>query len=287
MTNKRTRQQITLQDGRVLGYAEYGAPEGVPVFYFHGFNGARLDYLLADTGDAATAANARIIAADRPGTGLSAFKRGRQILDWPDDVTELADALHIERFAVLGISGGGPYAAACAFNIPERLTLTGIVCGMGPADAPGMKDGISWTLPGQPSIIRRFILMLTSMGVRKDPDQFLSRSKEMVSEVDRQLLDQPEVAQAFVDVLQEAFRSGIGGVNQEAALYARPWEFRLQDIIAKVHLWHGEQDKNVSVSVGHYVADAIPNCNARFYKEEGHLTLPHNRIREILNTLVS
>ena len=287
MASKRIHQQIKLQDGRMLGYSEYGAPEGMPVFYFHGFPGSRLDYLFCDAGDVAVETNARIIAADRPGLGLSDFKRGRKILDWPDDVIELADALRIDRFAALGYSGGGPYAAACAFRIPGRLTMTGIVCGMGPSDAPGMKDGISWTIPGKPSMIRRFILMLTSMGVRKNPDQFLSRSKETLSELDRQLLDQPELAKVFVDGLQEALRSGIGGANQDAALYAHPWGFRLQDITAEVHLWHGGQDDNVPVSVGHYVADAIPDCNARFYKKEGHLTLPHNRIREVLSTLVS
>jgi pimeloyl-ACP methyl ester carboxylesterase len=97
MPDRRTQQQIELRGGRMLGYAEYGAPEGVPVFYFHGFSGSRLDYLLADSGDAARETNARIIAADRPGTGLSAFKRSRQILDWPDDVIELADLLGIDR----------------------------------------------------------------------------------------------------------------------------------------------------------------------------------------------
>lgn len=105
MAIDRTRQQVKLQDGRTLGYAGYGAPQGAPVIYSHGFPGSRLDYLLADAGDAATETNARIIAVDRPGMGLSAFNRGRQLLDWPDDVTELADALQIDRFTVLGNSG--------------------------------------------------------------------------------------------------------------------------------------------------------------------------------------
>lgn len=287
MATDNTSQQIKLQDGRMLGYAEYGDPEGVPAFYFHGFPGSRLDYLLTDGGETATETNARIIAVDRPGMGLSDFKPGRQLPDWPDDVTELAQALQLDRFAVLGISGGGPYAAACAHKIPERLTATGIVCGMGPSDAPGMVEGASWTLPGQPSIIRRFILMLTSMGLQRDPDQFLSRSKETLSEPDRQLLDQPELAELFVGGLQEAFRSGVGGANRDATLYAKPWGFRLQELTAEVHLWHGGQDANVPVSVGHHVADAIPNCNASFYHKEGHLTLPHNRMKEVLTALCS
>jgi hypothetical protein len=122
--------------------------------------------------------------------------------------------------------------------------------------------------------------------VRKDPAQVLSRSKETMSGEDGQLLDQPEVAEVFIDALREAFRAGVGGVHQEAALYARPWGFRLLDITAEVRLWHGGMDENVPVSVGHYVADAIPNCNATFCEEEGHLTLPHNRMKEILSTLV-
>jgi hypothetical protein len=70
-------------------------------------------------------------------------------------------------------------------------------------------------------------------------------------------------------------------------LYTKPWGFQLQKIAAEVHLWHGELDNNVPISVGRFVADAIPSCNARFYEEEGHLTLPHHRMKEILGALVA
>jgi len=287
MATDRTNRTIKLSDGRTLGYAEYGAPEGKPVFYFHGSPGSRIDWLLSDSDDSAAELNARIIAVDRPGMGLSDFKRGREFLDWPDDVIELADALQVDRFAVLGSSGGGPYAAVCALKIPGRLTKTAIVCGMGPAEAPGSNEGASWILPGKPSLIRRLIMILSSMGVQKNPDRFLSRSKESLSEPDRLLLDQPEVAKAYIDTVREAFRSGIGGANQEAALYTRPWRFRLQDITTEIHLWHGELDLSVLISVGRYVADAIPNCHATFLKDEAHISLPHNHIREILSVLVT
>ena len=129
--------------------------------------------------------------------------------------------------------------------------------------------------------------MLSSMGVRKKPDQFLSRSKEMVPEPDKISLDQPKLAKAYIDTIGESLRSGIGGANREATLYTRPWQFRLQDITTEVHLWHGELDLNVPISVGHYVADAIPNCHATFLKDEAHISLPRNHIRDILNILVS
>ena len=286
MNEKKINQQIELQDGRVLGYAEYGPPEGKPVFYFHGFPSSRLDWQLFNDDDALTALNARVIAPDRPGYGLSDYKRGRTMLDWPEDVIELANTLQIEDFSVLGISGGGPYAASCAFGIRDRLLKTAIVCGMGPSDAPGMKDGGSWTIPGTFSIVRRAMLMLTSMGLRRDPDQFMSRSKETFSDPDRQLLDQPELADLFIAGMREAFRHGTGGAYQEAVIFTRPWGFRLQNIDADVHLWHGEQDLNVPVSVGHYVAEAIPNCQSHFLEDEGHFTLPHNHIKEIVSALV-
>ncbi|MFC2004784.1 alpha/beta fold hydrolase [Chloroflexota bacterium] len=222
MATDRTNQTIKLKDGRSLGYAEYGSPEGKPVFYFHGFPGSRLDWPFSDANDSAAQLNARIIAVDRPGMGLSDFKRGRELLDWPDDVIELADALQVDRFAALGISGGGPYAAVCAFKIPERLTATAIVCGMGPAEAPGSKEGVAWTFPGKPSLIRGLIMKLSSMGIQKNPDQFLARSKEVLSESDRLLLDQPNLAKAYIDTIGESFRSGIGGANHEATLYTHP-----------------------------------------------------------------
>lgn len=129
--------------------------------------------------------------------------------------------------------------------------------------------------------------MLTSFGLQKDPDKFLLRSKETMSDLDRQLLDQPELADAFIHGMREAFRSGIRGAHLDAALYTRPWGFDLKEITAEVHLWHGEQDLNVPVSVGRYAAAAIPNCQAIFLDTEGHLTLPHHHGANILSTLVA
>jgi len=273
----------------MLGYAEYGASGGQPIFYFHGYPGSRLDWPgIVDLDNAAAELNARIIAVDRPGHGLSDFQRGRKILDWPDDVIELADALQVDRFAVLGLSGGGPYASACAFKISERLTATAIVSGMGPAEAPGSKDGTSWTYPGKGSVTRRLLLMLTSMGLRKRPDQFSSNMKESFKGPDRELaLENPELLNGVVETFGEALRPGIAGANYEAGLYTHPWGFQLEDITAEVHLWHGVQDYNVLVSVGRYVAGAIPNCHATFMENEGHLTLIHQHVRDVLGALIA
>ncbi len=287
MADNVVNQQIKLKDGRMLGYDEYGVPDGKPIFFFHGHPGSRLDLPSYIDIDCLAQLNTRIIAVDRPGHGLSDFKSGRTILDWPDDVVELADALELGRFPVIGLSGGGPYAAACAFKIPERLTATGIVCGMGPVEAPGCKDGISWKFSGNTSVTRWLKLMLISIGLRKKPDQFISGMKEAMKGPDKALiLERPDLVKRTADAFGEAFSSGVAGVYLEAGLLKRSWGFDLQDISAEVHLWHGEQDDNVLVSVGRYVADAIPNCRANFIDNEGHLTLIHKYVREYIGVLV-
>ena len=123
-------ERITLRDGRSLGYGEFGHPDGKPVFLFHSWLGSRLDAKFLD--ESAAKAGIRAIGLDRPGMGLSDFQFGRQILDWPEDVIQLADQLGIEQFAVSGVSGGGPYAAACAYKIPQRMTACHIIAGLGP-----------------------------------------------------------------------------------------------------------------------------------------------------------
>jgi pimeloyl-ACP methyl ester carboxylesterase len=140
---QKTDCSITLGDGRRLGYAEYGDPEGKPLFYCHGYPASRFEAALLDP--AARKARVRIVAADRPGCGLSDFQPNRRILGWPNDVVELADALGIDRFAIVGVSGGGPYALACARKIPQRLTAAGVVCGLGPTSEPWALRGMLWS----------------------------------------------------------------------------------------------------------------------------------------------
>jgi pimeloyl-ACP methyl ester carboxylesterase len=132
---------ITLADVRGLGYAEWGDPGEPPVLYFHGTPASRLDPVCFP--DAPAQAGVRLISVDRPGIGLSSFKRHRKIADWPADVAELADQLELERFGVVGWSGGGPYALACAASIAHRLSGAVSVAGVGRGDRPGALDGMS------------------------------------------------------------------------------------------------------------------------------------------------
>jgi pimeloyl-ACP methyl ester carboxylesterase len=291
LTGNKINQVITLRDGRLLGYAEYGTPRGKPVFFFHGNPSSRLGGRLMD--GAANEINVRIIAIDRPGIGLSDFKPGRQYLDWPDDITELADILKVDRFAILGISSGAPHAAACAFKMPDRLFAVAIVSGPCPFNVPVASERMSmaWrlrALAGQraPWLVRFFFGMI-ARSARNDPVGAISRTIGGLPEPDRLVMAQPEIVQWSSDSLRETFRSGSRGAAWDYALLTRPWRFSLDGLLPKVQLWHGEADATIPVRMGRYMAEVIPNCQARFLPDEGHISLIINHAKQILSNLVA
>jgi pimeloyl-ACP methyl ester carboxylesterase len=278
-----TDRTIRLPDGRRLGYAEWGDPGGGPVLYFHGWPGSRVEGRLGD--EAARVSGVRLIAIDRPGMGLSDFQPRRTFVDWPDDVVQVAAALGVDRFAVLGISGGGPYAAVCACKLSDRLTGAGIVSGLAPLDVPGVIAGmgrrnrLAFQLVGRLAVWGRILMAAMAVSVARRPDRVLERG--VAAAVDKEYLGRPDVRQILVESLSEAFRSGSRGPAWEMGLYARPWGFRLQHIRTPVRLWHGEQDANAPVTMGRYLATSIPESRASFYSGEGHLHFV-DRLPEIL-----
>ena len=283
-------ETLRLEDGRLLGYAVYGDPEGWPIFYFHGFPGSRLEAQLADR--VAARMGIRLIALDRPGFGLSDFKPRRTIFEWPDDVVKITDALRINRFATIGVSGGGPYAAACALKIPQRLTAVAIVCGLGSLDTPNGTDRMIRTnhliffLGRRLPWLAKISLWRIAYQVRRNPEGTLRRMIVALPDPDKAVLARPEVKTAMKDNVVEAFRGGSRGAACELLLYTRPWGFLLQDIATRVNLWHGEQDVSVPPTMGQYQARTIPNCRAIFYPGEGHFSLVINHMEEVLSGLL-
>jgi pimeloyl-ACP methyl ester carboxylesterase len=292
MVADKTKQTIKLKDGRTLGYAEYGVPKAKPIFEFHGNPSSRLGSMLFD--EAARRLGIRVIGIDRPGMGLSDYKPGRKLLDWPDDVLKLAETLKIDRFPIVGGSGGVPSVLACAYKIPERLTSVGVLFGPRPLGAPGATAGWSRSRRIQvflgrngPIWIGSLAMKVVARVMRRNPDRALSKMFKELPEPDKEAFNQPGVKQQYIDTIQEAFRSGTRGVALDYALSMKPWDFRLEDIQIEVYLWHGEDDTVVPTAMGRYVAQAIPNCQARFIPGEGHFSLLPNYVEEILNTLVT
>jgi len=291
--NDNSNLTFELKDGRNLGYTDLGSPEAKPLFHFHGFPGSRLEVAIFE--DRIVQNNIRLIGIDRPGMGLSDFKKDRTILDWPDDVVELADALGINKFAIEGISGGGPYAAACAYKIPDRLTTCGIISGLGPMDLE-VEEKIK-SIRRLSFVIRRmpwlFKLMISfqSRGL-KDLEKAERKMRETIKkfpEQDRKVMDDPKLLSLFFRESAEAFRQGNKGVFYEGRLYAKPWGFNPEDISPKlkVYIWHGEVDEAVPVAMGRSMCKAIPNCEGKFYPNDGHYSTIFKYFEEIVNALTS
>lgn len=283
-------KQLTLRDGRRLGYIEFGTPGGRPMLLCHGFPASRLDGRLVH--DAATRLRVRVIAPDRPGYGLSDFQPGRRISNWPRDVLELADALSLGRFPVLGVSGGGPYAIVCAGTIAERLTSFGIVCGLGQTDQGKHTAGMnsfaraSFALARSAPPLSQLLNRALAPVLRTSPRLMLQLLAFQLPPPDRDALSNPATFAMFADSYREAFRQGGRGAALDLTLYAQPWETAVESIRVRCHLWHGEQDTTVPVAMGKRLAAMLPDCRARFYADEGHFSLPVRRMDEILSALV-
>ena len=201
-----TEQRLILKDGRTLGFAGYGDPNGKPVLEFHGWPGSRLEAWSYD--EAGKQTGARVIGIDRPGFGISTYKKGYRIVDWPSDVLEFANTLGLERFAVAGISSGSPYSLACARFIPERLTACAVVSGISPLKVTGEKLKPKHYLePTEIQIARlantvpfaaRTAFWYISRQIRKDPDKALKQFTKDMPPSDLELLKDPAAKQNFV-----------------------------------------------------------------------------------------
>jgi pimeloyl-ACP methyl ester carboxylesterase len=285
-------QSFRLPDGRTLAYAEYGAPDGKPVFYFHGLPGSRLDLTILD-GEDLENAGIRMIAPDRPGMGGSDFQPGRGFSQWPADLVTFADRLGLGKFAVWGISGGGGYVSACARFIPDRLSAAVIVSGAGRMDSPEARAGLPvmgwliWWLAARSARLVELLLNLTKPRNLGDPVKIRQQLKRTMPPGEAAFFEKPGRLEAFMASTVECVRPGVHGMAWDTHLCARPRDFRLEEICFPVRLLHGEADLNVPVAVARKVAAAIPGCMATFYPGEGHLSLLANHLDEVFLTLAS
>jgi len=281
---------LTLPDGRVMGYCEYGDPMGMPVIFCHGYPASRLQATL--TQSVAKQIGLRIVSADRPGFGLSDPLPGRNLLDWPRDVTVLSDTLGFERFAVLGVSGGGPYALACGYSLAARISTVSVICGLAPLNAQGILSHTNWLAwPSYflarraPLVFRIFHALIILSILRPHPERLLPWMMSR-SVADRKILERKDILVQITASIQESLRQGVAGVNSEFQLYARDWCFNLSKIQVPVHLWHGDRDTTVSLSHARYLAGILPNATLNVVPGEGHFSLPIVHMAAILRELV-
>jgi pimeloyl-ACP methyl ester carboxylesterase len=279
---------LRLSDGRGLGFAEFGDPSGLPVMAFHGMPGCRFMFRLVH--EPALRLGLRIIAPDRPGFGLSSFQPGRTLADWARDVRELADSLGLDRFAVAGISGGGPYVAASAALLPERISAAALVSPVGPLHAPDGPD----RLPPAQLVAFRLLPQLTPamrlaffggrLGFLYAPDAMYRAVMKRAGPADEAILSRPEIRKNILESVVEGLRPGAKGVVQEMKIFAAPWNIPFAAIKAPAMLWQGMADNNVPVPASLRLAQIIPNCELFRIEGAGHYWI-FEHVEEVLTAI--
>jgi len=277
--------QLTLADGRMLGYAEYGDPNGRPLVFLHGFPGSRLAGAILDR--AAHARGVRVLATDRPGLGLSSRQPGRTLLDTAQDVREFADTLRLGTFTVLGESGGGPYALACAHELTDVLQGALVVCGLGPATSPtatagiASKERIGYAIGSRVPLLAARTLLPVAACARRWPRRFVHVTRWQLCRADREVL-QGQLGELVAADFAEAFRQGYRGVADDLTLLFRPWPFDPSAIRVPVVFFHGTDDRTVSLIATRELAGTVPDSQLHVYEDDGHFSLMARNAGDVL-----
>ncbi len=282
--------QIRLPTGEVLVWAEYGDRAGAPVLYHHGWPGSHLEARFAHK--ASEALGLRLIAPDRPGYGGSTQAPQRTLGSWPADAAALADHLRVDRFAVIGISGGAPYALACAACLPDRVTRVCLVSAMGPVgDRSALQEfdpvrQFSLRLAGRRSpIIRSALRSVVGPLIARHADRFVAALAKSSAPPDRPTLSQRDTQMQIAASFREGLRWGGAGAARDLELYAAPWGLPLHCVTAPVDLWHGEEDRIIPVRIARKLAGQLPTVTSRVLHGEGHYSVPINHLTTILRSI--
>jgi pimeloyl-ACP methyl ester carboxylesterase len=274
VASDRTSQVLRLADGRRIGYAEFGDPQGATVLALHGTPGSRFMFALTD--QAARARGLRIVAPERPGYGLSDFRRNNSLAHAAEDMAAFADALGLERFAVIGVSGAAPHAVASAAAMPERTVLLALISPVGPiAECRGRVrmtrlHRLIFTRVGRsPLAIASFFWSLRSL-VRFAPGVAYRALMQRVPRSDRAVLMRAEVKANLQTALREGLRPGIDGARQDLRLFCAPWGLPLNDIDVPTVVWQGSDDPIVPPGAAYHLAETLPNCRLDVVQGGGH-----------------
>jgi pimeloyl-ACP methyl ester carboxylesterase len=268
---------IPLPDGRRLGFAEFGDPDGPLVLWFHGSPGARRQVPPAGR-DAAIKLGIRIVCVERPGIGDSTDHAYRCVADWAADAAVVADSLGHKRFMVVGLSGGGPYALACAYELADRVVAVGLLGSLVPTAGPDA------TAAGIVALSRRFNGLLGFLRrplglslwafirvVNPLSHLMVQAFGRLMPEGDRRVLGDSALEAVFVDDLTVGSQHQFNAFLNDIILIGRPWGFRLQDVNVPVRWWHGDADPFVPLEQAQRAALLLPDVQVMVRAGESHL----------------
>jgi pimeloyl-ACP methyl ester carboxylesterase len=276
---------------RQIGFAEFGAAQGRPVFWLHGTPGARRQ-IPTEARVYAENHNVRLIGIDRPGIGSSTPHRYKNIAAFADDLQAIADTLGIDKMAVVGLSGGGPYALACAAGLPDRVVDVGVLGGVAPTRGPDAISGGAMNLGLRVAPVLKFGgnplrigASLVVQAARPVASPALNIYALLSPQADRHLLTRPEFKAMFLDDLLNGSRKQLAAPFNDVILFARDWGFGLDEVKVPVRWWHGDHDHIIPFSHGEHVVSRLPDAELFHLPEESHLA-GLGRGEEILFTLM-
>jgi pimeloyl-ACP methyl ester carboxylesterase len=262
---------VTAPDGRQLGVAEFGDPDGRPVFSLHGTPGSRLRRPAND--DDVRAAGLRLLMYDRPGYGESDRHRGRRVVDCVGDVEAIADDLGLDRFHVVGGSGGGPHALAVGACLPDRVIGVDALVSPAPRDLidfdfmagmdPENVKEFGWALDGEDRLEVELTATAKGMLERIAADPATVLGDFDIPDSDREILSRPDVAQVMQEALTECVRNGIWGWADDDIAFTTPWGFDPTTVAVPTTVWWGANDVLVPAAHGEWLAANVPDALTR------------------------
>jgi pimeloyl-ACP methyl ester carboxylesterase len=267
-------EQLTLKDGRQLAYTVHGDPDGWPIVFFHGNPGSR--YMRHPDETLTIRAGAKLITPDRPGYGKSDFQPKRTLLHMADDITQLMDALKIDEFSLMGVSAGGPYVAATAYQLPERVRSGAIISGAAPFDRPNALDDIgesyrqAYKVAKWPGWVLRPLMAAQMRSESANPERAWAEVLARAVEYDETVLSRPEVAEQVKAYRTEATQQGVRGWVHEAKLLVKRWGFPVNHVRQPIHLWYWQHDVVVPQQMGRFLEMALSNAIPHFMPNGGH-----------------
>lgn len=288
-----TRDAVRLPDGRRLEYLDAGPRDGIPVLYLHGTPAAAMEWRLFGTEADLDRAGIRLVAPNRPGVGGSTYQPKRRILGWPADATALLDRLGIDRAALLGYSGGSPYALACAARMPDRITAVTLVSAVAAFDAPGVGDDIDpasrafMELSRRRPAVSRLVSTVMGLTARISPRLLAAQASRALPPPDAAVLKRDGVDRLFAEMLQESTRNLSRSARLDTALMIGPWGFDPAEVTLAVHLWHATEDRNAPPVMGAYLADRLPRAELTVLDGEGHISAATRHGSAILTDLAA
>jgi pimeloyl-ACP methyl ester carboxylesterase len=254
-----------------------GPEGGYPVFLLHGTPGSRLGPRPAD--DELAEIGVRLITYDRPGYGRSDAYPDRSVAQAADDVRAVADALGLAEFGVVGRSGGGPHALACAALLPDRVRRVASLVGLAPYDAEdldwlaGMTEGnrrqYLAAVAGRPQLLR--LLFPEVMALRSDPDRFVRRLFADAASSDLDVLRDVRYNEPWRVGMVEAVRRSLEGWAADNLAFTRPWGFDPAHIRVPTVLWHGLRDVFSPVAHTRWLGERIGDATMLLSERGSHL----------------